>query len=99
MQILLMDRQEGKTRQLVQWYMEDRPNRIMLVSTLREAENIHRQYFSAENWHQFLNKAILLAATAQEKLHGRRVTIGIDELESVLYCLLGAPVEIATVTA
>lgn len=95
--LIVRPRQAGKTTALVMWWKQDQANRVMLVSTLDEAKWIHRNHYSQVDWNWFRTNAIVLPFEARERLTGRReLEVGIDNLELVLWQLLGHNVSIAT---
>lgn len=102
MKIISMDRQSGKTTEMLNHLKYD-PRTILLVSSESQAHSIRAELVrkgSMTNSEAHNRVFSTRGANLTSKLKGlpQDSVIVIDELDSVLYSLIGLPVKTATIT-
>jgi hypothetical protein len=89
---MIRGRQGGKTHEAAEW-VKAHPDAVMITFSQQEAARLVKQYGLDENRVVSFRSATQLGA-----LRGRRVRIGIDNLDIILRELFGHEVEFVTAT-
>jgi hypothetical protein len=93
MKIIARPRQGGKTYEMVQW-LKEADQRVLIVSSAREAQ------FIRETYHLGHRQVVTVGLMRPELLaRGHTMAFGIDNLDMVLYALLGRTPVMASLTA
>ena len=98
MQIIDLPRGMGKTTALLRWLHEGQDH-VLLVSNSVQAETLMRAFASLGGTSLLDAQSRVVTPANLHTLRGRKVVVGIDELDSVLWALIGSPVAIATWTS
>lgn len=91
MDVLIGDRQFGKTTVLLNWF-HDAPDRVLVVATVDRVEELRREVRPERR------RDVLCAMELHGTLRGRQVQIAVDDADVVLQMLLGEQVQLVSVT-